>query len=304
MARGAATAVITVLLVGIGLLLGRRVKKHERSRIWPALIVTGAGVEALALGYLWLFQRAGCRITSVGCMLNKNQGVLTVFAIVLAGVAVWAGIWSDLIRRRDAAAARSRMVWAAASSAMVDISHNLVHLAMVTVPDGAIAAHPQLRECFATVVRPDVRTALPRELQALFDTADRNESLLRGQPFGRVDTAPDSDIQRIYRAYIKNAVHLLMYGTIEYPRRTGSFLGDPGHAEMGRLTELVTALRQRDPGRDWEHSYVYAHRSSEVSDSAELLAAGAIPLICWVQDEVLAQVPTFPFAALLRRREG
>jgi hypothetical protein len=131
---GADLAVIGLILV-VALASGFGAWKAWRRRDWsrlvPGALVTVFGLLLLITFYRWVFDPGTCGGRGdLVCLTNENQGVLTLLALLLAGLAVWVEVLarhSEHLRRR---AEEEQHANQAVAAAIEECHHNLLHAAL------------------------------------------------------------------------------------------------------------------------------------------------------------------------------
>ena len=72
----------------------------------------------------------------------------------------------------------------------------------------------------------------------------------------------------------------------------------PFRESFRTILELAQQVREGRPDKDLEDCLRFEHLSSEASSNVSHLTALSIPLVCWIEDEVLVGVKTFPLRGL------
>ena len=254
--------------------------------MYVATLATATAVALLATAYFWVFQAAGCSGHSdFGCLLNVNQGVLTLVALLTAAVAVWASLLTTEANRRQArrvALTRARETLVAT---LDEIRHNLEHVALACREDGSLSGIPQLSvRSMEYLLGPEIRPYFLSDLLRRADMALRNyERFQRAASRSSVAAiAPQQYHSVLWEGslgpFVAQSVHFLIVAGAGYRAWSEAELRRPGLQDILRLSDRLAADRE----------YYYENRSSEVDDRAlaELRAHDA-PLVCWVRDRDL-----------------
>jgi hypothetical protein len=124
-------AVLVTVAAGPIYLLLFRMRDPRVRRLIPGIALTAAGVDLIVAAYLWWFDLGECQSRGdVVCVINTNQGFLTLLAVVIAAAGVWVSVLTtEAVRRR---ALRREHADAAESLAVAaqEIYHNLLHVAL------------------------------------------------------------------------------------------------------------------------------------------------------------------------------
>jgi hypothetical protein len=176
--REAVGIVVLVLMVTTTVALVVRGRDDPRyRRLLPAVAVTGAGMCVLVASYLWWLELGKCQSRNqVVCVVNANQGFLTLLALLLAASGVWATlITSETVRYRAAVreAEHGRDI---VRAALQELHHNLIHVALAFDVDGKLRRLPMGLSLDATRALGDplCHGSVDRKLVALLDPMSRN----------------------------------------------------------------------------------------------------------------------------------
>ena len=282
-----------ILTGGLLILAYRLWANPERRPLVPAAIGTAIGVAAFAVSYAWVFQ-VGSRCTGrgdLGCQLNANQGVLTLFGLVLAVGALWTTL---LIRYFDQRAARqslARRADAALLAALEEVRHNLIHMALAYEGGQELQGWPMLKTehvaaLLSEPVRQEIDAEVIRRAEALTRLAPAYDAFVKGDAVDEADRGGAAE-PFCFEAMVNQQIGLMIAAGA-----TSSvghqFLHQPG------LQDLHLAAMSPRP------QYLYFRTSDdEVASEAPTIRNEGGLVICWWDDghqrglDVLAQGPRF-----------
>lgn len=126
---------VAVLLLVLGVLGAIGIRwlscKPDWSRFVPGATVTLLGALLLIAFYRWWFDVGTCGGRSdVVCLTNQNQGVLTLVALLVAGLAVWVEFLARNTERLRLREEEEIRVHQAVAAAIEECHHNLIHVAL------------------------------------------------------------------------------------------------------------------------------------------------------------------------------
>ena len=268
---------ILVVLVPatVGTLMWRA--KRDDVRWTPFLggiVATGVGLSVAIATYFWVFSDGGCEGSEAfTCRLNGNQGVLAGLGIVLAVVALWTTVLTREFDRRRAAAAGERRFSEALDSAIGEVRHNLIHVAVNTHADGSVDAVPhvsalRVEELLSLEFRQYLHQVVLNSLDAIRRNVDRVNKL----PQGPTPDTPES-LQALTQTSLLFFWRVLQHQP-KYPRWVD---GDPV------LNYIRAAL---------DTSMICPYFASRAEDEGLLpgLRTNDIPVLCWWKDRDLPGV--------------
>jgi hypothetical protein len=110
---------------------GWRAHKSHHARLVPGAFVTAFGILVLIVFYRWGFEEGTCNGRGdIVCLTNKNQGILTLLALLLAALAVWVEVLARHSEDLRQQAERARNANQAVGDAIEECHHNLLHVAL------------------------------------------------------------------------------------------------------------------------------------------------------------------------------
>ena len=226
------------------------------------IVGTAAATSVSIAAYLWLFEREGCSGRGdIACVLNENQGTLSLLALVLAAVGLWVVAINRLTDRLSARRAASDQAFVALRAALEEAEHNLIHVACKTdIGRNQLTGPPQLSILQATaLLQPDVRPLL----DAL--VVQSAENLLRNYDgFRRAADVPEA--WYYVAAFVNTSLSLLLESGTAHPEVAVDVLARPGYQD---LRSAVTT------------GYHVAFASLEAERHAAHLRSHDVPVICW-----------------------
>jgi hypothetical protein len=160
----------------------RGVGELRSRRLLPAIVVTGLGASLLIASYLWWLELGKCQSRGdLVCVLNENQGYLTLLALLLAAAGVWATLITSETVRHRAAIREARQARDALQAALEEVHHNLLHIALafdgetIQMLPGGLSL-----DAVNALTEPICRAQLSRDVIAHVDPMRRNLQRLRG----------------------------------------------------------------------------------------------------------------------------
>jgi hypothetical protein len=122
---------IVLTLVATGFAAWRARLVDGARRLISGAVVTVLGLVLLIAFYRWGFEQDTCSSRGdLVCLTNKNQGVLTLLAVLIAAVAVWVEVLSRRSELMAVERERSRHANQAVADAIEECHHNLLHVAL------------------------------------------------------------------------------------------------------------------------------------------------------------------------------
>jgi hypothetical protein len=124
--------VLLPIVLSVGL-AWRRWRNPKWRPLIPGVLATGAGTTFCLVVYRWGFETARCSDRgSVACLLNANQGVISVVALGLAVVGLWGVAINRHFDRRGARNALEHRARTALLAALQETEHNLIHFGLAS----------------------------------------------------------------------------------------------------------------------------------------------------------------------------
>jgi hypothetical protein len=251
--------------------------------LFPGVVVSVLGLILVVVSYLWLFEAPH---TCMGrddfpCMINSNQGFLTLLGLLIAVVALWTGIVANAVgRRREGQEAEAR-TRTAVCDAIDELHHNLQHIAgsyrgnqirlvpQITVDSTLALLEPanrlQLSSAVIKAIEPLRRNAERlKELRAA--TRDPN-----GPPPSTADPEPIG-------GFFRCSLEVLIFFWRHHHAWSCNALQRPGLQDLPRFA----------PNRA-----LITYRSSEAISDAPWLRTEEAPLVCWLDDQPIPGVKAY-----------
>ncbi len=284
------TAITTVAVV----VRGRDDPRYRR--LLPAVAVTGAGGCVLIASYLWLLELGKCQNRNqVVCVVNANQGFLTLLALLLAAAGVWATLITSETVRYRATVREAEHGREGVRAAMQELHHNLIHVALAFDSDGKIRRLPMSLSLDATraLSDPVCHGSVDRSLVALLDPMNRNFQRLMAfeQEWRSAKTgAPHQALHErlegepsFFTGFVNNTIRFAICAWLSHPDWCRDYLGD-GFQDIPALVEATGG-----------QAYWMAWRTSTIreEDSADIRNNNLV-VATWLDDDPVG-VPTFAF---------
>jgi len=280
-----AVAITLLVVATIGVAYAKRRNPTWRPLL-PGFVGTGVGAAVCLVVYGWGFDVSTCNGRGdVACMLNANQGVLTVVALLLTVAGLWVAALNRVADQRenavDAARRRQRVI----ASALEETGHNLIHVALAYDTRGErLQGVPQLSvEEVLRLCDPEFQSSIfPGVLEAA-RAINRNLEGIRYAERERDGTTLHDRLE----GFVNNSLRLLAYAAKTHPHESHEILGRPGYQDFRRL-----AIHPAN-------AFYVAFRSSECESEAPALRTDEVPVLCWWNDrapegvEVFAEGPRF-----------
>jgi hypothetical protein len=256
-------AIVIFLVVPLGLAWWKRTDTDWRPFL-PGIVATGCGVALSISAYEWVFETAQCNGHSdVPCVLNSNQGLLTVLTVILAVAALWVTLLvRELDRRAERRAARQKAK-VALEEAADEWAHNLIHIAIASDDRGALEYGTQVSvDHTDRLFDPEIAALLGEKIMRRSDRLRRTYERMLGDD--------EEDAQAGLEGFVNNSMRLLL-------------LARSSHGDW------CTSVLERHGMQDFRHvakgrSYL-TFRSSEANEEAPRLRREEIPVFCWIDDD-------------------
>jgi len=282
-------AVATVALV----VRGRDDPRYRR--LLPAVAVTGAGVCVLIASYLWWLELGQCQSRNqLVCVVNANQGFLTLLALLLAAAGVWATLITSETVRYRAAVREAEHGRDTVRAALQELHHNLIHVALAFDADGKIRRLPMGLSLDATRALSDplCHGSVDRRLVALLDPMSRNFQRLMAfeQEWRNTKSGPPhqalherlEDEPGFLTGFVNNTIRFAVRAWVSHPDWCRDYLGD-GFQD---IPALVEALGNQTYWTTW--------RTSEIGEDAPDIRNRNLVVATWFDDDSVG-VRTFAF---------
>jgi hypothetical protein len=284
------TATATVALVAHG----RDDPRYRR--LLPAVAVTGAGMCVLIASYLWWLELGDCQSRNqVVCVVNANQGFLTLLALLLAAAGVWATLITSETVRYRAAVREAEHSRDTVRAALQELHHNLIHLALAFDGEGKIRRLPMGLSLDATRALSDplCSGSVDRRLVALLDPMSRNFQRLMAfeQEWRNAKTGSPHQALHERLEGEPNFLTGFVNNTIRFAIRAWLSHADWCRDHLGDGFQDVPALAEAAGG----HVYWMAWRTSEIEeeDRADIRNRNLV-VATWLDDDPIG-VQTFAF---------
>jgi hypothetical protein len=168
----------------------------DMRRLIPVVIATASGLAVAAASYFFLFQVGeNCSgRADFACEINANVGMLTLLGLVLALGAVWTTVLIRFFDQRSQSHELQRRADTALLSAMEEVRHNLIHVALSYDHDGKFTDLPLVQfdetaKLLQNPIRPHlsgsvIRAAelIQRNCAAMDRVAKAEEPFASGEP--------------------------------------------------------------------------------------------------------------------------
>jgi hypothetical protein len=286
-------AVATVATVAL-VLRGRDDPRYRR--LLPAVAVTGAGMCLLVASYLWWLELGQCQSRNqVVCVVNANQGFLTLLALLLAAAGVWATLITSETVRYRAGVREAEHGRDTVRAALQELHHNLIHVSLACDGHGKLLRLPMGLSLDATraLCDPLCHGSVDRRLVALLDPMSRNfqrlmafEQEWRNAKAGAAHQALHERLERepkFLTGFVNNTIRFAIRAWVSHSDWCDGYLGD-GFQDVPALVEATG-----------DRSYWMAWRSSEIEeeDRADIRNRNIV-LATWIDDDAVG-VQTFAF---------
>lgn len=315
---GAAVSERTIATIGLSVplavsmvLLWRRWRSDPQNRIVPPLIITIFGSAVLLYSYVWAFDFSSCsrgRADFV-CGLNENQGILTFVALLIAVIAVWVTLLAEEDRRREQATSKQQELTALIQQTVNETNHNLIHMAQETDRSGAFTGVPQLSVVYAaTLHSPPMVGSFSPALVHLAETLVRVHEIVQQAAeksswriHSQLETSDSNadeptlnvELIQMLKSFALNSISLLLQACKDHDEHLTAFLRRPGRQDLARILAASTKAMSRNSAMAFYNSYYLVYRSSSAKRVAPQLRLQEVPLVCWVEDEVIPKVTTY-----------
>jgi hypothetical protein len=253
-------------------------------RLLPAVVFTAVGADLLIAAYLWWFEVGKCGSRGdVVCVVNANQGFLTLLALAIAGAGIWVTMLTEQTRRRLARGREFVLLGDALVAACEETYHNLTHIALAYEGESIRALPTGLSlECTFALMEPACRSNLHPRLFARIDPLRRNLNRLReiqervsdaSWPLARrhakqfVETEPAP-----LRGFVTTSLWFLFDCWVFYSDICEVPLSQPA------LRQLATYVEAGERSR-----YV-VFRTSELKSQEASVRNSDGPILCWFDD--------------------
>jgi hypothetical protein len=286
---------VTIAVATVALVYRGRDNLRYR-RLLPAVAVTGAGGCVLIASYLWWLELGNCQSRNqVVCVINANQGFLTLLALLLAAAGVWATLITSETVRYRAAVREAEHGRDTVRAALQELHHNLIHMALAFDADGKIRRLPMGLSLDATRALSDplCHGSVDRRLVALLDPINRNLQHLMAFEQEWRNAKTDAPHQALHERLEGEPVFLAGFvnNTIRFAIRAWISHADWCRDHLGDGFQDVPLLVEAAGGR----AYWMAWRTSEVGeeDSADIRNRNLV-VATWFDDDPVG-VHTFAF---------
>jgi hypothetical protein len=239
----------------------------------PGVLITATGIELAIATYLWIAEvpEACTGRDDFACVVNGNQGLLGLLALIVGAAGLWITALFRLSDRKQEAVEREKEVAQILENTLEETVHNLIHVGGAFDDDQHLRVMPQFsRHCLTalldTHIRPHIDVDVAQAADAMDRNLDRLDALEWNDDFH--DKAPWA-----LRSYVGRAIRLLLVARLRHPDWASSILKRPG------LQDLEEVAKEGH----FQHSF---YSSGAKSDEANLRTLNR-PLICWWVDESL-----------------
>jgi len=285
---------VAVVATTVGLVVGGRNDPRYR-RLLPAVAVTGAGTALFIASYLWWLELGHCQSRNqVVCVVNANQGFLTLLALLLAAAGVWATLITSETVRYRVAVREAEHGRDTVRAALQELHHNLIHVALAFDADGKIRRLPMGLSLDATRALSDplCHGSVDRRLVAALDPMSRNfQRLMAFEQEWRnaKDDAPHQQLHerlesepRFLAGFVNNSIGFAIRAWKYHADWCRDYLGD-GFQDIPALVEAVG-----------DGAYWMAWRTSEIQEDGHDIRNRNLVIATWFDDDSVG-VRTFAF---------
>lgn len=291
----AGAMVLMVIATAYG---AQRARRHsDYGRLVPGAVVTVFGLLALVAFYRWGFEEGSCDGRGdIVCLTNKNQGILTLLALLLAALAVWVEVVMQHTEGLRQHKERIRHANQAVGDAIGEAHHNLLHVAlcysgneMTNVPWGMSI------DDICALAQQEYRHVVDEEVLGHLDRIRRTYDSMQEQRnrFVNASTEPEREEARKeifaesnpFQGFVMHHLGLLVDAWYAYKQVPGcrERLQKPGLQDLPRI-------QAANAGRSM---YFYFRTSDEeAQEEAPTIRTEEAMIVCWFDDKPIG-VPTF-----------